>query len=230
MMSSAVVATKLIHYLLPKCIIMSGICAGHKSKAKLGDVLIADPAWGFQSGKLTSVDGHTKMEFSPHQIPISASIRNRIEQIVADRHLIADIAADFGSDAPNGFRLRIGPVASGGAVLADGKVIDEIRHLQNRDLLGLEMEIYGVYAAAQQASEPKPGFVVIKGVCDYADPQKHDGAQRFASFASAQVLRRLVENTQLTFLGVRCKLDPVAVWCGSKCLFSQSKPRSTLSA
>lgn len=31
---------------------MTGICAGHKDKAQLGDVIVADPAWDFQSGKL----------------------------------------------------------------------------------------------------------------------------------------------------------------------------------
>jgi hypothetical protein len=90
--------------------------------------------------------------------------------------------------------LKIGPVASGSGVLAEGKVIEEIRQFQNRDLIGLEMEIYGVYAAAQQASSPQPRCLAIKGVCDFADPKKHDGAQRFAAFASAQVLKRYIEK------------------------------------
>lgn len=194
MVSSAVTVTKVIHKLRPKVLAMTGICAGHKSKAKLGDVLVVDPAWDFQSGKISSVGGKPKMEFSPHQIPISAFLRSRFEQLANDRQLVSDITSEFGSDAPSGFNLRIGPVASGGAVLADGKIIDDVRQLQNRDLLGIEMETYGVYAAAQQSSFPQPKFLALKGVCDYADKDKHDGTQRFAAFASARVLERFVQQ------------------------------------
>jgi nucleoside phosphorylase len=194
MVSAAVLTSKAIERLRPRVIAMTGICAGHKDKAHLGDVIVADPAWDFQSGKLKIEGKKAKMEFSPHQIPISHFLRSRFEQMTGDTGLVADITARFGSDAPRGFKLRVGPIASGAAVMADGKVIDEVREFQNRDLLGLEMEIYGMYAAAQQASSPHPKFLALKGVCDFADPDKHDGAQRFGAFASAQVLSKYVER------------------------------------
>ncbi|EGJ20501.1 hypothetical protein RSWS8N_00445 [Cereibacter sphaeroides WS8N] len=194
MVSAAVLTNKVIERLRPKLIAMTGICAGHRDKTQLGDVVVADPAWDFQSGKLKLEDKKAKMEFSPHQIPISHFLRSRFEQMTTDRRMVADIVGRFGSDAPSGFKLRIGPIASGAAVMADGKAIDEVREFQNRDLIGLEMEIYGVYAAAQQASSPQPKFLALKGVCDFADPDKHDGAQRFAAFASAQILRKYVER------------------------------------
>ncbi|MEL6564725.1 MAG: hypothetical protein AAFQ59_09805 [Pseudomonadota bacterium] len=194
MVSAAVLTNKTIERLRPKVIAMTGICAGHKDKAQLGDVIVADPAWDFQSGKLKLEGKKAKMEFSPHQIPISHFLRGRFEQMTSDRGLVADLLEKFGSDAPNGFKIRVGPIASGAAVMADGKVIDEVREFQNRDLLGLEMEIYGMYAASQQASFPQPKYLALKGVCDFADPDKHDGAQRFAAFASAQILSKFVER------------------------------------
>lgn len=194
MVSSAVATSKLIQYLKPRVIAMTGICAGHKKKSSLGDVLIADPAWDFQSGKLIDVDGKNTMEFSPHQISISPLIRTRFEQLSNDMNIVADIVKGYGSGAPSGFRIKVGPVASGAAVLAEGRAIDQVRQLQNRDLLGIEMEIYGVYSAALQASAPQPKFFAIKGVCDYADPDKHDGAQKFAAFASAKVLEGYVQR------------------------------------
>lgn len=194
MVSAAVLTNKTIERLRPRVIAMTGICAGHKDKSQIGDVIVADPAWDFQSGKLKLEGKKAKMEFSPHQIPISHFLRGRFEQMTSDRGLVADILDKFGSDAPNGFRLRVGPIASGAAVMADGNVIDEVREFQNRDLLGLEMEIYGMYAASQQASSPQPKYLALKGVCDFADPDKHDGAQRFAAFASAQILSNFVER------------------------------------
>ena len=129
-------------------------------------------------------------------------MKSRFEHLASDRRLVADIVKEFGSDAPSGFKLRIGPVASGGAVLADGKIIDDVRRLQNRDLLGIEMEIYGVYAAAQLASGPQPKVFAIKGVCDYADPDKHDGTRRFAAFASAKIMQEYVNRFAPKLFGV----------------------------
>jgi nucleoside phosphorylase/CheY-like chemotaxis protein len=194
MVSAAVLASKVIESLRPRVLAMTGICAAHKSKAQIGDVIVADPAWDFQSGKLKIADTRTVMEFSPHQIPMSAYLRGRFEDLASDPQLSIDIGSEFGSDAPRGFKLRIGPVASGAAVLADGQVIEQIRQFQNRDLLGLEMEIYGLYAAAEQASSPQPRCLALKGVCDFANSDKHDGAQKFAAFASAQVLKRYIER------------------------------------
>lgn len=197
MVSAAVLANKVIECLRPRVLAMTGVCAAHKSKAQLGDVIVADPAWDFQSGKLKIEDSKPVMEFSPHQIPLSAYLRGRFEDMVGDSRLTTSIADEFGSDAPRGFRIRIGPVASGGAVLADGHVIEQIRQFQNRDLVGLEMEIYGIYAAAEQASSPQPKCLALKGVCDFANPDKHDGAQKFAAFASAQVLKHYIERYAL---------------------------------
>jgi len=56
------------------------------------------------------------------------------------------------------------------------------------------MEIYGLYAAAHGASYPQPTFLALKGVCDFADPEKADGYQEYAAYSSAQVLRLLLER------------------------------------
>jgi nucleoside phosphorylase len=86
-----------------------------------------------------------------------------------------------------------GKVTKASAVLADGDVIQEIKS-QQRDLIGVEMEIYGMYAAAHSASSPQPRAFALKSVCDFADPDKKDKAQRYAAYASANVLRLLMER------------------------------------
>ncbi len=87
----------------------------------------------------------------------------------------------------------LGPVASGSAVLADGNVVQEIK-AQHQELIGIEMEIYGLYAAAYAASAPQPKVFAVKGVCDFADPDKGDDHQRYAAYASANVARLLIEK------------------------------------
>ncbi len=193
MVSTALLSAKVIAELRPRLLAMCGICAGVKDKVNLGDVLLADPAWDFQSGKRVKDKENAAFSIAPHQLPVNVSIRSHIEQIKSDRDSLAKIALDFGSDGPGTFRIVIGPVASGSAVLADGEVIQEIKQ-QQRELVGVEMEVYGMYAAAHSSCSPQPLAFALKSVCDFADPDKHNNAQRFAAYTSANVLRLLMER------------------------------------
>ena len=193
MVSTALRSATMIALLRPRLIAMCGICAGVKEKVRIGDVLFADPAWDFQSGKRVRDKENSTFSISPHQLHPPAIVRTHVEQIRADHVALARISTNFGSDAPGQTRLIIGPVASGSAVLADGQVIDEIK-LQHRDLIGVEMEVYGMYAAAHGASQPQPRPFALKGVCDFADPDKDSKDQRYAAFASANILRLLMER------------------------------------
>jgi len=193
MVSTALRSAALISLLRPRLIAMCGICAGVKEKVRIGDVLFVDPAWDFQSGKRVRDKANSIFSMSPHQLHPPAIIRTHAEQIRADHVALAKISTVFGSDAPGQTRLFIGPVASGSAVLADGEVINEIK-VQHRELIGVEMEVYGMYAAAYGASQPQPRPFAVKGVCDFADPDKDGSAQRYAAYASANVLRLLMER------------------------------------
>lgn len=193
MVSAALRSAALISHLHPRLIAMCGVCAGVREKVRIGDVLFADPAWDFQSGKRVRDKENVAFSIAPHQLSPAALIRSHVEQIRGDHAALSQLALAFGSDAPGAPRIVIGPVASGSAVLSDGKVIGEIK-TQHRELIGVEMEIYGVYAAAHGSADPQPRAFALKAVCDFADPDKEDKHQRFAAYASANVLRLLMER------------------------------------
>ncbi|MCM8732547.1 hypothetical protein ACFO8O_16435 [Hephaestia sp. GCM10023244] len=193
MIATALRTSAIIAALRPRVVCMTGICAGVRDKVKLGDVLFADPAWDFQSGKRVRDKENTQFSMRPYQLPASAHVRSHVEQLREDKEALGQIATSY-SEHPSGVpRIFVGPVASGSAVLADGDVIKEICS-QHQELIGVEMEIYGLFAAAHSASKPQPQCFALKGVCDFADPDKEDGHQRFAAYASAQALRLLVER------------------------------------
>ena len=56
------------------------------------------------------------------------------------------------------------------------------------------MDSYAVMYAAKAAPAPKPGGLVIKSVCDYANEEKSDQYQKFAAYTSAQFTKLLYEN------------------------------------
>jgi len=194
MVSSALLSASLIQHLRPRLIAMTGICAGVRGKAALGDVLLADPSWDFQSGKRIRNGDASSLSSRAHQLAAPDRVRKLLQELQRERTGVQALCDTFGTTRPNDAGIKVGPVACGSAVLADGLSIGEIKSRQQDDVIGVEMEIYGVYAAARAAAEPQPLAFALKGVCDFADPEKGDDAQDYAAFMSAGVLRLLLET------------------------------------
>lgn len=201
MVSSALLSASLIEHLRPRLIVMTGICAGLRNKVGLGDVLLADPSWDFQSGKRFKQGTDGDFVARAHQLPAPTVVRRLLQEIDRQRTDLEQMARAYDGDRPEGdLRVIAGPVACGSAVLADGEVIEEIKKRQHGEVIGVEMEIYGVYAAAAGAAEPQPMAFALKGVCDFADPDKVDDAQDFAAYMSANVLQLLLERHGTVFM------------------------------
>lgn len=193
MVSSAVLVTKMIERFRPRFLAMVGICAGVEGRCELGDILVADPVWDYQSGKKISED--KGFEIDPHQLPIRNALRRRMVSLSQNRELLNAIKEGWPGTKPRSdLQLHVGPVATGSQVLADPEYMKNIMQ-QQRKLIGIEMEIYGVYAAADESSYPQPHYFSMKGVCDFADSQKNDDYQKYAAYTSAKVLEAfIIEN------------------------------------
>jgi nucleoside phosphorylase/DNA-binding NarL/FixJ family response regulator len=198
MVSTALIAAKLIEHLRPRLLIMTGVCAGVAGKAQLGDVLFADPSWDYQSGKRVKDGASTAFSIDPHQLDVAASLRAHVDQLRADKAFLRGVHDAWPGDTPGDLSLAIGPVASGSAVLADGASLEEIKR-QKRTLIGIEMEVYGLFAAAHLAPDPQPLPAAFKAVCDFGDPDKDDAMQRYAAYTSARVATEFLERYTSAF-------------------------------
>ena len=189
---SAVLTAKVITTLRPKLVLMSGICAGIPTKASIGDVIAAELSWDWQSGKYLDKNGEEAFEISPHQVSIDDRLRPLLTHLKRDENFwksLAHLSVEAGVPLP---KLVIGPMASGSAVLADSRVSDRIKTSQHRSVAGLDMEVYGVYAAAY-ACDPEMRFLALKAVCDKGDKQKDDKYQGYAAKISAAATFRFIE-------------------------------------
>ena len=194
MVATSLLAAKLIQEIRPRFIVMPGICAGIQGKAQLGDVLLADTSWNWQSGKHSADELGPYFAAAPHPLHIPEFVRSRGNALRQDRALMTRIKHDFQGERPaEDLNLRVGPVASGSAVLADEAIVKEIQK-HERTLLGIEMEIYGVYAAAAYASFPRPTAFAMKAVCDFGTKVKDDKYQTYAAYTSAQLVREFLER------------------------------------
>jgi len=185
---------KVISEWRPKQVIMIGIAAGVTDRVNLGDVVIADPTWDWGAGKWIKEGEQLRFQPDPHQVPLDVAVRQAVEPLTSGRIHFKDLMKDWGGDHPViGPKVRIGPFASGASVLSDGQRISEVLD-QNRKLLAVDMEAYGVCVACNEARGMRPTPLIIKAIVDFADGAKGDVWQRYAAAAAAQVARWYVEH------------------------------------
>jgi len=195
MPAATVIAMKMIFQFRPEYIAMAGITAGMPGRTKFGDILAADPAYDWGSGKWSQdADGKLQFEPSAHQLPLSTPLRNKLKALAVEKGVFSKIRDDWPAEVPDhSLVLHTGPVASGASVLADGSTAEQIMSRQ-RNLIGIEMETYGLFVAADEAPAPKPSVFSIKSVVDFASGDKNDRFQKYAAYTSAQTLKHFAEN------------------------------------
>jgi nucleoside phosphorylase/CheY-like chemotaxis protein len=188
MIASSVLTMKVIHSFRPKYIVMTGIAAGIEGKSNYGDILITELAFDYTSGK-TTIDTDNKSIFEPDfkTIELSRDLLEDVQCCMGKRDFLDEIKNNWSGDnkPDTSLEIHIGPLASGGGVVEDKSISANIK-LHSRKLIGLDMETYGVYYAANNCSKPKPqGVISIKSVSDFANTLKKDKYQNYASYTSA---------------------------------------------
>lgn len=191
MVPAASLTTRLIHNFIPRYIVMTGIAAGIKDKVNMGDAVVAEYVWDYGAGK-EAIEGQDSVHRNTiQQIPLDTDIANMVRRLATDVAALAEIKNKFlGTKPCTEFNVRMGPVATGAAVIANPDKVMMIQD-QIRDVIAIEMEIYGVYYAARWALKPKPKYIAIKSICDFADTEKNNDFHFYASFTSAKVFEKL---------------------------------------
>ncbi len=188
MPASSVLASKIIAQFRPRYLAMVGICAGRAEKTGIGDVIVADPCWDWGSGKIDSIKNKPVFKPSPHQIELDADLAATLKEICGDVGELARIKQRARGKKPSHeLRVHFGPLASGAAVVANREIFETLLN-QHRNLLGLEMEAYGIAVACKGSGKPRPIPLIMKSVCDYADKDKDDDYQEYAAHTSALLL------------------------------------------
>lgn len=191
--AAALLTARLIAAYRPRFVAMAGICAGIRGKLNLCDVVMFSPSWEWASGKIVPAAEGSYLEPAPHQIPIAEFVRARGEHLRDDDAVWRSIKDGFPIRTDVVPKLVIAPGASGPSVVADRDYAAGLLQ-QHRKLTAIDMECYGVMAAAAAASRPRPTAFGIKAATDFADDEKSDDNQARAAFNSAASVRHFFER------------------------------------
>ena len=190
MTASSTLSMKLISNFKPKVLAMVGIAAGKKGKGNLGDIIAATQVWDYSSGKIsTDEDENNNFLFmpSPQYLPVDVHVKELLNDDYSE--ILSRIKNKWKHSKINtSLNLVKGSMACGPAVIQNESIVREYIDPHNRNVVGIDMESYGVLFAGANAIEPKPIVLVFKSLCDFGDSSKNDEYQNYAAYTSSKFL------------------------------------------
>ena len=193
MPAAAVLSMKMIERFRPRYLIIVGILAGTSGDDKnYGDIIVADQSWNYESGKRVASSAGATFLPNPTSISLDVSLNETFRQLQRTQKYVVDVETAWPGTKPSTrLKMMIGPVGSGSSVIANPSIIAEVKSHQ-RKLVGIEMETYGVFFAARNATIQVPAAISIKSVSDFADANKGDEFRGYAAFTSARYMYEFV--------------------------------------
>lgn len=189
LVDASIIAAKCIDRYSPSVVAMSGICAGFPGRAEMGQLLISEIAYEYQTGKW-SKDG---FEAEPYQVSISEKLRTTIRHLIDDDGLIYELEEGWKSERPKLTpKPKLAIFTSGSAVIADARYMEQIA-THHRKVSGLDMEVFGLHRAAHLASS-NPDVLCAKVVVDLANEDKDDQIQPYGCYVSSRFLLKAIKS------------------------------------
>jgi len=196
MAAAACAVSALLLKFRPRLLAMCGIAGGFSDAVAIGNLVVANPAWDYTRGKYK--DG--KFQREPNQVPLNPVLKNLCAS-EGLKEAVQGLRRQWPGGTPPkaASDLKVGPMASGGAVIDDTEWLRQIRE-QHRKVIALDMEAYAVMLAGRMVLEREVPTLVVKGISDLADGTKDDTDQQaYCAWASAQVVRMVIEKLPDSF-------------------------------
>jgi nucleoside phosphorylase len=201
MTAACATACKVIERWRPRILAMTGIAAGTNKEQEYGDVLVAESAFDYGSGKVSVTDdGERRFTPSPNPLRIDPGLQAVLQKWERDQMCMDIVHKAWYAEHRRVPRLIIGVLATGAAVVQDASLVHEILRT-SRKVVGIEMEAYGIFHAAHLATAPPPRVLIAKSISDFADKRKNDDWQQYAAFTSARFIFEFLKNASELKLG-----------------------------
>lgn len=187
---AGIAATRIIQRWKPRNVLMVGIAGGVRGKVRLGDVVVSQFAYYYEPSKL--IDGvveHRGRQFNSDLMLYGRAGHYEAAEWKADVQVARPDAADGGQVLPE---VHFAPIGCGEKVVADLEELASILR-QCPKALGIAMEGAGVAKAALSDAFP-PRYLEVRGISDFAGPEKNDGWHEYAADAAAAFVIGLLRS------------------------------------
>ncbi len=203
---AAIATTKLLQRWHPENAMMVGIAGGVRDKVELGDVVVSKFAYYYEIAKLTP-DGEQRRpdQFASDRLLYGRAYAYEASEWKGEINVGRPGTVLIEKSLPN---VHFGPIGSGEKIIADSEMLPKL--LQGcPKLLAVAMEGAGVARAATSHTNP-PRFLEIRGICDFADPEKNDDWHSYAANAAAAFTIGLLRSRPIPPLTAKKTLEQKA--------------------
>lgn len=191
--------TRAINDLKPDVVLMVGIAGGIKEAVILGDVIIATQVIYYEQVKQGPDGSDERLQ----SYQVDAHLLDRAQNYLGRTWLELISEARPNNDEHQTPKVKFGPIAAGEKIITDPALVQRLRRSHSK-LVGVEMESFGVVTATANDRD-RPRFLAIRGVCDYADPNKGDDWQAYAASAAAAFTLGFLRSGPITPKVVRAE-------------------------
>lgn len=167
--NAAVSTVHAIHTWNPCLILVAGTAGGFQDRnVALGDVIVAREVLDYEAQRLDGGSTVRWVDYEPDASLYALAKSIRLPQTLG-----------------NHSQVRFGSILSGDKVLASKAAVERFLALRE-DALGVEMEGAGVAFASAKSDVP---WLMIRGIADFADDNKHKDAKQWTTVACDSVAR-----------------------------------------
>ncbi len=201
----------------PRIVIMTGICAGDSQHVQLGDLIVAERTFTYDNGKFT-LDEHGRIVHLHDTMTyqLDTNILQFLGLFDDWKPLVARLKRPPSSPERHKRRAiacHIKAMASGSAVRADNPFEDVRAPVRGTVAIDMEGAAFGLV----MSRHPLIRWLVVKGICDYADMTKSEAYHNYAAHASAHYalsfIRAYVTNERLPRPdGLSNRTEPSRIW------------------
>lgn len=187
--SMSIAALDVFKYFNPDRMVLLGIAGGIQDDINIGDVVIAEDVFYYDSRK-EKEGGVVDRRLRSY---VNSTRMN--SQIVRYRSITSQLKEDDMFSYTKKFALHVAPIGTGGAVISDSlSIIKQWLLSVHSKTSAVETEAAGFSEAIQDSLNGKVDYLIIRGISDKADVAKDDKYRRIASDNAVIVLKDFIDK------------------------------------
>lgn len=177
-LNAAIAVKKAVDYYNVNKVVLTGICGGIDKKMNYGDIIISEQIVDYELAKIQK-DG-AQVRWNVYRGDFGLMQGMKMFKSDAWFSYLKKAFPDKAVEKPN---VYSGIVLSGNKVIANYKEIKQFKKTWSK-ALAVEMEACGIAMTLHQMKNAI-SFVMVKSICDFADSEKNDDWQEYASYVAA---------------------------------------------
>jgi nucleoside phosphorylase len=200
---AAAAVTEIITSFRPRLLLMVGIAAGMRGRIRLGEVVLSERIVGYEPAALVASPAPAEEPRPEHFRPDHATQQQMVAYLSGGHTLLERLGNKMAAsgvgppagapveDFADGLPVRPATLASGEKLLRDPERLRMMRANLHGKIEIAEMEAAGIAVACGRTGTP---YLVIRGISDFGDRAKTDGAHMLAATAAAIVAIDFAEH------------------------------------